>query len=798
MWAGGPGGGSGQGASQGGWGSGWSGQQTWDGSVGSDQTRAAVQAMPHSQVDWAALAQQWIALKDPGPNLNQVNIPRVPLVNNTMHGTPGDSMFLGPSGNGPGPMLGLPRHGVHLQRSQSGPVHGPLTHLNRPPPSFQPGIMLPRQRMPMHSGAMSLGGNSMHRHQLGPMNIPPPNLPPLPLNSQYEGETKPLVPPPPPLVREHDIGVPGEEQGNILNKEGGEENMELEDDQEIDSNPGWGGGSGWSSHNWNVGQSWSEGSNSNSQSNSPEMFRMKSADNSNNTSGSGNMGSLEPKDSKFSGRWTEGRNDFSNASANSLPSLMEVDTSNVASLNEAQRKKLPSWIRAGLEKMERDKLKKEQDEERRRRVEEKKRKARLEEAKLDEDPARSKFDVGSDEEERSRSVPNSPDQKKVRKSRFDESEEVDNEVKSSLSVDVTSESLNIMSPTPAKSKEEILAEMSLNLRKLMTSLLLEVTGEEIDLLASQVLEKARINNNSKPKLQTLLSGYGSENSDSDSDGGPESDQELKSALSKKKKNFKNIQSKILGYCDEETAAYKAREKIWLAGNVESEVTPRSDSKSRSPHKLTASHSSESESSSESSVSQSDVKKAKKSKNGNRKFDTSDSSESAIEDHSKKEKRKSRKSCPSSSRDTTPLKNADKNSSGSKYRKRSKSKSHERNGPSKRRSRSKVKESRRSKTKSRSRDRRRSRSRDRRSRSKRTRSKTRRRGRSRSSTRRRKSRERRRTKSKGRRSRTYSRSRSRKRSKSRSRKKSRRSRSISKYKKRSRSASKRKRNRRSRS
>jgi len=388
--------------------------------------------------------------------------------------------------------------------------------------------------------------------------------------------------------------------------------------------------------------------------------------------------------------------------------------------------------------------------------------------------------------------------KKVRKSRFDESEEVDNEVKSSLSVDVTSESLNIMSPTPAKSKEEILAEMSLNLRKLMTSLLLEVTGEEIDLLASQVLEKARINNNSKPKLQTLLSGYGSENSDSDSDGGPESDQELKSALSKKKKNFKTIQSKILGYCDEETAAYKAREKIWLAGNVESEVTPRSDSKSRSPHKVTASHSSESESSSESSVSQSDVKKAKKSNNGNRKFDTSDSSESTIEDHSKKEKRKSRKSCLSSSRDTTPLKDAVKNSSGSKYRKRSKSKSHERNGPSKRRSRSKVKESRRSKTKSRSRDRRRSRSRDRRSRSKRTRSKTRRRGRSRSSTRRRKSRERRRTKSKGRRSRTYSRSRSRKRSKSRSRKKSRRSRSISKYKKRSRSASKRKRNRRSRS
>ena len=51
-----------------------------------------------------------------------------------------------------------------------------------------------------------------------------------------------------------------------------------------------------------------------------------------------------------------------------------------SSLNETQKKKLPAWIRAGLEKMEMDKLKKEQEEERKRRTEEKKRLRRLEEA----------------------------------------------------------------------------------------------------------------------------------------------------------------------------------------------------------------------------------------------------------------------------------------------------------------------------------------------------------------------------------------------------------------------------------
>merc|ERR1719219_2340227 len=95
-------------------------------------------------------------------------------------------------------------------------------------------------------------------------------------------------------------------------------------------------------------------------------------------------------------RWRENRGYKTGPSAPSasssyhppaLPSLMElpvgagkVEHHGMAGLNEAQKKKLPSWIRAGLEKMEKDKLKREQEDERRKRFEERKRQERLEQA----------------------------------------------------------------------------------------------------------------------------------------------------------------------------------------------------------------------------------------------------------------------------------------------------------------------------------------------------------------------------------------------------------------------------------
>ena len=77
-----------------------------------------------------------------------------------------------------------------------------------------------------------------------------------------------------------------------------------------------------------------------------------------------------------------------------------------------------------------------------------------------------------------------------------------------------------------KSKEEILEEMGLNIRRLMTGLLLEVTfislqgfrmqnielnftqvtAEELEETASSVLRKARNRTTAKPQLKTMLSG----------------------------------------------------------------------------------------------------------------------------------------------------------------------------------------------------------------------------------------------------------------------------------------------------
>merc|ERR1712223_1674410 len=100
-----------------------------------------------------------------------------------------------------------------------------------------------------------------------------------------------------------------------------------------------------------------------------------------------------------------------NTNINPIPSLMgaQINMStniseyaphgimgSIANLDAAARKKLPPWIREGLEKMEREKQKKEEEEIRKKLREEKLRKRREEELKMEEkrkqDPGVSKFD----------------------------------------------------------------------------------------------------------------------------------------------------------------------------------------------------------------------------------------------------------------------------------------------------------------------------------------------------------------------------------------------------------------------
>merc|ERR1719305_1609962 len=104
--------------------------------------------------------------------------------------------------------------------------------------------------------------------------------------------------------------------------------------------------------------------------------------------------------------------------AKQLPSLMDVNAgqedqfNSLNSLNEDQKKRLPPWIRDGLEKMERAKRKKEEEDMRKQRTDEKKKQQRLErEALAKKDPTVSKFDYSGDE---------SDEDEDMRKQRTDE------------------------------------------------------------------------------------------------------------------------------------------------------------------------------------------------------------------------------------------------------------------------------------------------------------------------------------------------------------------------------------------
>lgn len=354
-------------------------------------------------------------------------------------------------------------------------------------------------------------------------------------------------------------GPPGEED-RVEGGAGGGEDMELEEDET---------GSGWGGAAWPLGWG-SEGSNSQG---SPESGLEAGA-------GAGLLSrpSLLPRPPPGPlfpvtepGRGVEeGEGSRSSPGFGPAPVGGQTTFGQFDQLNEAQRKKLPSWIRAGLEKMEKDKLKKEEEEQRKLRMESK-RKARMEEANLGREPDKSKFDASSASDEETadedlkQSNENIHDKNLTRKSRFKDK----NLVNDLLSEGEEQENGTFDPPKDviktylqSKSKEEILQEMSSQLRLMLTTLLMEVTDQEIQHVSAEVREAARVKPVAKPKLKTLLSGYGS-SSESGSEQDPESDQELRESLTVKQKQFEKIHSKIVDYCKEETAAYKMRERNWL-------------------------------------------------------------------------------------------------------------------------------------------------------------------------------------------------------------------------------------------
>jgi len=221
-----------------------------------------------------------------------------------------------------------------------------------------------------------------------------------------------------------------------------------------------------------------------------------------------------------------------------IPSLMELNTDSMLSLNDDQRKKLPPWIREGLEKMERDKRKKEEEDRRRQRTEEKKRKRREEEAaRMARDPTSSKFDEsgGSSEDEKAEERPSAarktetlvaPPPARKKKSRFDADDEEDEDKDGGglgnkngrAAAGGAAGSVSQLPPPPQLSKEEQLEQMSLSLRRILTSVLLEVTGQEIGEVCAAVVRRHQARGNGKPQLKSMLSGYGSDSDSHEGEG----------------------------------------------------------------------------------------------------------------------------------------------------------------------------------------------------------------------------------------------------------------------------------------
>ena len=577
--------------------------------------------MPHTAVDWAALAQQWIAM----------------------------------GGGGPGP--GDPPHPPMMQT--------PFQHMPRPPAA--PPVVT---RFP--GAAASLG------------NLPAP--PP------------PLMPPRP---EQYEVPVPGEDPGHEA-AEGGEANMELED-EDGDRRHG-----GWETSGWGQDRAWSSGSDSHS--NSPFVNR-NGSDWSASSSAQAAKKPLSPRsllrqEASFSGvmdqlqspGYKTGGQAPASAYPPAIPSLMDAGGQSqgmhsMAMLNDAQKKKLPSWIRAGLEKMERDKLKKEQEDERKRRFEERKRIEKLERAEeLSKDPSKSKFDnansdtedqeYGDGDERNQKTSQNSNnfsqepvEEVKQRKSRFEDKKKLDEQLEEDFDEDDddATKSNTVISEPIQRSRGEILEEISTQLRVLLTTLLLEVTGEEIEQISAEVVEKSRNAPNSKPQLKTLLSGYGSDSaSASENSEDEESEEAIKDSMARKKKDFRLVQSQILDYCAEETESYRVKSKKWLQDGGQTDNEDQGSSPSREKHKARARSTSSSDS--------------KRSNRKQKQEDTDSITENGS--HSMKKKKE---------RNRSPERNKNK----SKKKARSRSSSSTSSSREKKRSKSRSKEKKRKKNNSRS-------------------------------------------------------------------------------------------------
>ncbi|XP_014220448.1 arginine/serine-rich protein PNISR [Trichogramma pretiosum] len=261
-------------------------------------------------------------------------------------------------------------------------------------------------------------------------------------------------------------------------------------------------------------------------------------------------------------------------------------------LDTVKRRQLPAWIREGLEKMEREKQKaieREQLEALRLKELENK-KISEEEARAVLDPAKSKFDTDSDQEvtefemedekkpdnlsedqvsDKDKYEKRSPDYVQPRKTRFkDASSPV---VQSNDTVaPIINEKVPDTIPQQAviyQSKEEMLQNMMLKVRRSLTEILLEVTNDEIGSVCKDVWKrfcsKGKTTTNAGPAVLSQLSRklglgiYSDSNSESDEeratnndhvqpsqDDDVESDEEIMKNLRQRQVAFRMTEAEI--------------------------------------------------------------------------------------------------------------------------------------------------------------------------------------------------------------------------------------------------------------
>ena len=542
------------------------------------------QSMPTNQVDWGSLAQQWIALKTENTNVH------TPRVNDAEPPppAPGEEQFAQPSSLGAytqWPPIHLPPPNVHVHEivKQQPPLPPPPPLPATPHPNSQPEGGIADMDMDEDDDAH---GSSISNHDWTTGQ-----------NSD-ELESKPYT---------HD-GYYSKDLGAVSNTEG--HNMNARGGYPT---PSFGGpsphppGGGWIHKNSHQGM------------------------------GRGNSNTMPQLPSLMGLPVNASRGIGEDISAYNTPHSYTVSSAMMgpmANLDAAARKKLPPWIREGLEKMEREKQKKEEEMLRKKLREEKLRKRRAEELKIDEkrkqDPGVSKFDEMNSNSEsdddihteylstsnvandnspkihkqlnketnvKKKEDGNTPSQRK-RPSRFDAKQSPGDNLKDH-DIDTEIEVLKETKEVPKKhlTKDEILEEMSVILKRTLTEILLEVTTEDIQSTAKEVLTSAQRQKSKsvvnakiranrafkKNPISTLgLTGYGSgtDNSDSESEKSDKrsdeetsdsnSDDGLEERLRQRKRQFERTENSILDECADLEKNLEKRERLWKAKDISSD------------------------------------------------------------------------------------------------------------------------------------------------------------------------------------------------------------------------------------